>query len=256
MASTSNIKATAFPTNVPYVNGSGLGTIGVKSIQRRPMFSYYGGKGRLSRYYPYPKYSTIIEPFAGAAWYSVYWQASKAHLFDKSDIVCKTWEWLIHEAVPDDLMAFPPYTAKTRMVRHEPAGKDYFYRWWGNMGSVKPANVASSYNLWPREKSIARLLTAKNWTIINGNYTEAPDVEATWFIDPPYQSDHKGDLYEHHEINYSELSEWCRSRKGQVIVCDREGADWLPFVPLPTRAPRAGRNRTPLREMYWTNLSK
>ena len=28
----------------------------------------------------------------------------------------------------------------------------------------------------------------RDWTIIHGDYTQAPDVQATWFIDPPYHS--------------------------------------------------------------------
>jgi hypothetical protein len=31
----------------------------------RPFFSFYGGKWRIARHYPTPKYDIIIEPFAG-----------------------------------------------------------------------------------------------------------------------------------------------------------------------------------------------
>ena len=34
------------------------------------------------------------------------------------------------------------------------------------------------------------------------------------------------------DIDYSALADWCHSRKGQVIVCENEGADWLPFERL------------------------
>jgi site-specific DNA-adenine methylase len=41
------------------------------------VFSYYGSKTKLVHLYPPPKHDTIIEPFAGAAAYSLYgdhWQ--------------------------------------------------------------------------------------------------------------------------------------------------------------------------------------
>jgi len=36
------------------------------------MWSYYGSKSKVVKHYPKPKYDLIIEPFAGAAWYSVF----------------------------------------------------------------------------------------------------------------------------------------------------------------------------------------
>ena len=90
-------------------------------------------------------------------------------------------------------------------------------------------------------RRIARVLprVAGRVTIIHGDYTEAPDVEATWFIDPPYQPVNgfgRGMGYasgcDASALDFAALSGWCRARRGQVIVCEYEGADWLPFVPL------------------------
>ena len=62
-----------------------------------------------------------------------------------------------------------------------------------------------------------------------GDYRQAPDIEATWFIDPPYQ--HVPGRYHHgpETIDYDELAEWAMSRRGQVIVCEGPDGDWLPF---------------------------
>ena len=35
------------------------------------MFSFYGGKRRLARFYPPPQHDVVVEPFAGSASYSV-----------------------------------------------------------------------------------------------------------------------------------------------------------------------------------------
>jgi len=82
-------------------------------------------------------------------------------------------------------------------------------------------------------------------TVIEGDYLEAPDVEATWFIDPPYQvngsgSEHtwfpQGMGYGHgcrsSDLDFAALGEWCQSRQGQVMVCEQSGATWLPFTSL------------------------
>ncbi len=36
------------------------------------MFYYYGRKKQIVRYYPVPNYNVIVEPFAGAAAYSMH----------------------------------------------------------------------------------------------------------------------------------------------------------------------------------------
>ena len=33
-------------------------------------------------------------------------------------------------------------------------------------------------------------------------------------------------------IDYNDLAEWCKSRNGQIIVCENTKADWLDFKPL------------------------
>ncbi len=55
-------------------------------------------------------------------------------------------------------------------------------------------------------------------------------MKATWFVDPPYQN--MGKLYKENKIDYQELGTYCRERLGQVMVCENEGADWLPFEKL------------------------
>jgi len=76
--------------------------------------------------------------------------------------------------------------------------------------------------------------------IIRGDYTQAPDIEATWFIDPPYHVDgrpqSRGMGYAEgcnsHALDYEALAVWCRGRRGQKIVCEQQGATWLPFEHL------------------------
>lgn len=47
-------------------------------------------------------------------------------------------------------------------------------------------------------------------------------------------------------LDYPKLARWCKARKGQVIVCERPSATWLPFAPLYT-APTSRRLHTATR---------
>ena len=93
-----------------------------------------------------------------------------------------------------------------------------------------------------------------HWQVVEGDYTTAPDIEATWFVDPPYLR--AGRMYRHssRDIDYAALGAWCRSRCGQVMVCENSGADWLPFedhhVAKSTPGSR-GKGRSS--EALWTN---
>jgi 16S rRNA G966 N2-methylase RsmD len=55
---------------------------------------------------------------------------------------------------------------------------------------------------------------------------------ATWFIDPPYEGAGKHYIHNSKDINYSHLADWCKSRAGQVIVCEDQKATWLEFKPM------------------------
>jgi hypothetical protein len=101
----------------------------------------------------------------------------------------------------------------------------------------RPANTMS--NGWALEagtsgklklRLLAHLEDIRDWTITCVDYFDMPDLEATWFVDAPYQV--KGAAYPFSEMDFGELAAWCQSRRGQVIVCEEYGADWLPFVPF------------------------
>lgn len=101
-----------------------------------------------------------------------------------------------------------------------------------------------------RQRVASQVEFIRHWRIIEGEYTDVPELEATWFIDPPYNN-RPGRAYKHHAIDYVALGAWCQSRPGQVIVCENAGADWLPFVPFATL--KAGPNKKAgSQEVIWT----
>ncbi|MGI4792930.1 MAG: hypothetical protein ACRYG8_02375, partial [Janthinobacterium lividum] len=81
-----------------------------------------------------------------------------------------------------------------------------------------------------KERIASQLSLIREWEAREAGYIDAPDAEATWFVDPPYGD--KGRFYRVGFGDFNGLATFCRSRSGLVIACEGEGADWLPFQPL------------------------
>ena len=208
------------------------------------MWSYYGSKSKIVKHYPIPKFDLIIEPFAGSAWYSVLHRDKNVLLNEKYSVVYKIWKWLINEASPEDILKYTDFFAGQNISQIDmPKPQRNLIGFCINRGSVTPKNIVQKWCCnnklkpnWANSvssslKRIAKTLPEiKHWKIQFGNYRKLPNIEATWFIDPPYQFG--GEHYKVNDVNYTELANWCKTRRGQVIVCENEKADWLNFQPL------------------------
>lgn len=221
------------------------------------MFSYFGSKYWLVKYYPPPRYNLIIEPFAGSAQYAFRYADHKVILIEKNEHVVRLWKWL-QKAKPKDILKLPLFNPGDEIKYHIPEARDLIAMSM-NPGTTPPGrNYAGSfYNLrqsWERKRNkIAASLDAiRHWNILLGDYREIRNYNATWFIDPPYQNKPRNyHQYRIQDEDYTELASWSRSRKGQAIVCEHEGANWLPFRALHT----SGQSQTnrPQKETIWTN---
>ncbi|MGD0088534.1 MAG: DNA adenine methylase [Planctomycetota bacterium] len=198
------------------------------------MFYYYGRKKQIVRHYPPPNYDVIIEPFAGAAAYAFHHnaQVKRVILVEKDEKVSRIWKWLINEATVQDIQSLPdlqPGERSTEFLHiiHAATKMAFAFK------KIKVTPVLARN--WEISKRVfARHLNEiKHWEIICGDYKEAPDIEATWFIDPPYRGE-PGMGYRHSSslIDYRALANWALSRKGEIICCEGDGADYLPFIPL------------------------
>jgi site-specific DNA-adenine methylase len=76
----------------------------------RPFWRYYGGKWRAAPHYPAPRYDVIVEPFAGAAGYSMRYPDRHVELFDASPYVVGVWSYLIRVS-PREIQAIPEVEA-------------------------------------------------------------------------------------------------------------------------------------------------
>ena len=216
------------------------------------MWSYYGRKWKIVSKYPEPKFDTIIEPFAGTASYSYkYWEKDVV-LVDAFDKIVRIWKYL-QQAQPEDILRLPDVSnGECIKDRHKHLCEEerWLIGFCINNASPIPKHTAGrmNFNSWNRDKKrIARdLYKIRHWKIEQGTYKGIENQSATWFIDAPYQVQK---LYKHNNIDYNHLSEWCKTRGGQAIVCENSNADWLDFKPLV----KLDGQRTKTLEMIWTN---
>jgi site-specific DNA-adenine methylase len=198
------------------------------------MFYYYGRKKQFVRLYPAPLYDCIIEPFAGSAAYALHgtnWK-KEVILVEKDERVAAIWKWLINEATAQEISRMPDLhvgerTSEFLHIIHAATKMAFAYK------TIKVTPVlARNWEISKRQMA-CDLQKIKHWKILTGDYREAPDIEATWFVDPPYKNS-PGQGYKHgsRRLDYAALASWARSRKGQVICCEGEFGDYLEFIPL------------------------
>lgn len=217
-------------------------------VSLAPFFSYFGGKWRLAPRYPRPRHETIVEPFAGSAGYATRFHWCRVILVEKDPTVAGIWRWLIN-ATAREIMALPedpellqrgPARAMMELNLNQASryvGQDR--KRYG--GGTFDGQSGRTWCRVIRARIASQVDKIRHWQVIEGDYTQAPDVAATWFIDPPYEGI---DAYrcKGAAINYPALGAWCRERRGQVIVCEQQGATWLPFRPF-RASPTAARSR-------------
>lgn len=218
------------------------------------MFSYYGSKSKIVKKYPKPEYDTIIEPFAGSAAYSMLHFNKNVILIEKNSKIVKLWDWLINTAAEEDIISLPNLKKNELISDCNQLNEEqkYLMGFAMNRGSASPKNKVQLFSDGFEKTKIkyaANLDKIRHWTIIEGDYRDVADIEATWFIDPPYQVG--GKWYTHNKINYNEVKDFILSRKGQVIACENTKADWMKFVPLVNM--RGAYSTTT--EAMWTNTT-
>jgi len=203
----------------------------------KPFLTYFGGKWRVAPYYPEPQYSTIIEPFAGAAGYSMHYWNRQIILNDLDPEIASMWQWLI-SADPLEVMSIPTKIwSLDEAPDLIPEARLLLSRWLQSGWPTGTKNKSSKAIKMPsgvwsdaiRLRIASQLKYIRHWQVTSLSYDELDNQEATWFIDPPYQVAGRAYRCSSDKIDFNHLAQWCQSRYGQVMVCENEGADWLPF---------------------------
>lgn len=204
----------------------------------KPFFTFYGGKRRAAPRYPAPRYDTIREPFAGSAGYSVLHAEKRVILSDIDPIIVGVWDYLIKTPSSEILLLPDLHSGEDVRSLPIPQEAQWLIGFWLNKGASRPRRMPSAWmrsgthndSYWGsaiRARIASQVEKIRHWTIRHGSWDTEPDDEATWFVDPPYET--AGTHYRFSCIDYRSLGEWCMSRRGQVMVCENVGAKWLPF---------------------------
>lgn len=216
----------------------------------RPFLNYHGSKWREARHYPEPKFDTIIEPFAGGAGYSLHYADRNVVLVDKNPDVAAVWNYLIHVS-EDEIMALPDLEVGQLITELDiPAAAQILIGWASGSALAypmkKPSNwwikferkyTAGGWGPARRERIAGQLESIRHWKVIHGEYSSVANVEATWFIDPPYQTKGRRYPFNQRKIDFTDLRYWCLSRRGQSLVCEHSSQTWIEAQPF--RASRA-----------------
>lgn len=236
-------------------------------VKLKPFFCYYGGKYRAAPHYPKPEHSTIVEPFAGAAGYSTRYPDRNVFLVDLNPVLVGVWDYLIR-APESEILSIPDVHEHVDELNGPPEQK-WLVGFWLNKGTAMPCKRPSAWmrsgirphSFWGntiRERIASQQRYIRHWQIHHASYVDAcfPVDPCTWFVDPPYQKAGKHYKNGTKDIDYVQLGKWCRTRNGQIIVCENVGADWLPFQSfLSIKAtPGASREGSSV-EVLWTTSS-
>lgn len=225
-----------------------------------PFFSYFGSKFRIAKYYPKPLFDTIIEPFAGSAGYSLLYPEKNIILYDNYEPIIILWNYLIG-VKSEEILSLPLDLNGNSFCKEHPVSDcniceeaKILIGFWLTESQTSSSRYPLSksrggnWNEKKRFRIANQVKYIKHWKAKLCSYDEIDHENSTWFVDPPYVQ--AGKRYIKKSIDYKNLGDWCKEKKGQVIVCEQEGANWLNFNPLLRQT--NGSNKKYM-EVFWHN---
>jgi site-specific DNA-adenine methylase len=229
----------------------------------RPFFYFYGSKWSKVGLYPSPRHEFIVEPFCGGAGYSLNYPQRQVWINDADPVIFGVWDYLTKVSQAEILRL--PLVFETTDDLDLPQEARWLIGFWLNKGTSAPRKSPSKWmrdggrpnTFWgssARQRIASQLPAIKHWRVTNLPYEDVCyHRDATWFVDPPYQ---QGGEHYRFSVDHSALGAHCLALAGQVIVCERAGADWLPFSFLydqKTSNGGEGNAGQRIREALWTN---
>jgi hypothetical protein len=205
---------------------------------------YFGGKSKIAHLYSEPACKTLVEPFCGAAAYSLRYSEHDVWLNDVNPDVVGMWMFLtspdalriVKDRVPFLVKAGQTLRSITRP--DDPRGLVTLMRMQsaqiGSGGKGRRTRISpfAAEVGWPRFRQRLEYWIPRvaHWKVTGLDYIDMANIKATWFVDAPYNNA-AGRYYANDAkpIDFTRLARWVYSRQGQVIVCENIGADWLPF---------------------------
>lgn len=233
-----------------------------------PLFKWFGSKWLSSKTLPAPIHDSIVEPFAGGAGYSLRHSSSKVLICESDPHIYKLWAWLINGATEALIREIPLGVPEGTDIRSLGLneGQQLLLKSWqrtnnvGNCWTISPwGNKPGQFTANTRARVASEFGAISHWKVLFDGMSalRTIDVEATWFIDPPYEFNYQ---YRQTPVNYQELGELAKNKKGQVIVCEavcpKTGSipSWLTFKNFGSRitSRRKAENNHHSKELLWT----
>lgn len=204
-------------------------------LDLRGFFPYMGAKWLLALNYSPPEHDLIVEPFAGSAGYSVTYHRHNVLLIEKDKTIAEVWKFLISSR-EEEILDIPILNPGDLIRDHiEVPAIRHLVGLWTQFSPVYPSPRIRNtrWNEKTRKRVARQVKHIKHWNVIEGDFLSVENFKATWFIDPPYLG-RTGEWYrqKRSQILGDDLVEFCISRAGQVIVCESEIGDYLPFESL------------------------
>ena len=215
----------------------------------------------MAKYYPKPLHDIIVEPFAGAAGYSLRYPKKQVVLYDNYDPVVMLWNYLI-KVKKEEILSLPLDNNGREFCKEFPvsdcniaAEAKILIGFWltesQTSSSRYPLSKSRGGNWTERKRAMIanQVDCIRHWKIESKSYDKIEtNQNCTWFIDPPYSQ--AGKRYRNNNIDYQHLGKWCKERQGQTIVCEQSGADWLNFSTF-QKVNNASNKK--YEEVVWTN---
>lgn len=206
------------------------------------MLSYYGSKYRDAKYYPNPVHRRVVELFAGGAGYSLFHWRSMVEISDVDPYLSDAWRFLMRSSRDPTLVSC--LKAPVDAVDEVPEDARNFVGYWMHAASSNsPKRFVSARCQWTsasRDRIAKFIPRLSHWKYFECDWrlmalSLLGSERSTVFVDLPYVG--AGNYYRHslEERDYLALADVCVAlhREGhQMIVCERAGAEWLPFRPL------------------------
>ena len=161
----------------------------------RPFFLLLGGKWKAARRYGTPQHDLVVEPFAGGAGYSTYWEPKRVILVERDPLIANLWKYLTRVSAKEILQLPTQIDSLSEL----PASICQESKWLTCQSRSNWARSQQYRHLFWGPQIQARIASqvdhVRHWQIVEGDYRKAPNVTAHWFIDPPYIL--AGQHYEH-----------------------------------------------------------
>lgn len=207
-----------------------------------PLWKCYGSKHTGSKHHPAPlPGSTIYEPFAGSAGYSLRHYKHNVVLWDINPRVQELWCWLIYKATSQDVLDIPLNLPEGTDIREIGLswGQQLLLRHWQRTNNISECWTISKWGSLPgqfssntRDRVADEVNAIKHWKFRKPEWTE----QGTWYCDSPYLYNYQYGVKNFDYAAYA--ANVSRIPAGSLIiaceaVCPKTGKvpDYLPFTP-------------------------